>query len=134
MMMKKIVILGLVVGLAACGEPEDTTATPEPEAEAEAVAGGMQIQPGLYAVGDETTEYARTRLNEDGTYVDLAEGEEVGSGTWTTDGAVMCFDPEGEGEDQEERCWTNGPADADGSFTSTRDDGSQTYMVTPISE
>ncbi len=33
-----------------------------------------------------------------------------------------------------ERCWTNEPAGEDGSFRTTRDDGSQSYVVNPISE
>lgn len=133
--MKKLVYGIIVFSLAACGQAE-TEAEPEVETveAGEAPTPGMQIVPGLYAVGDETTVYGQTRLNADGTYVDLAEGEEVGSGTWTADGVTMCLDPEGDGEDEQERCWTNGAVAEDGSFMSTRDDGSQSYRVTPISE
>ena len=94
-----------------------------------------QMVPGLYAVGDETTVYSRTRLNADGTYVDLTqELEPVGGGTWVQRGEQMCFDPEGDGEDQQEVCWTNSEAGADGSFMSTRVDGKGKYRVTPLTE
>ena len=95
----------------------------------------MQMGPGLYAVGDETTVYARTRLNADGTYVDLTEDlEPVGGGTWEQRGEQMCFDPEGDGEERQEVCWTNSEPDADGSFMSTRVDGQGSYKVTPLTE
>lgn len=89
--------------------------------------------PGLYAVGDETTIYSRTRLNVDGTYIDLDEAmERVGGGTWEQRGEEMCFDPAGDGEDQQERCWTNSEPGEDGSFMSTRVDGEGSYRVTPL--
>ena len=83
--------------------PRDDTAAP---------ASGAAMVPGLYEVGDETTVYGRTRLDEDGTYADLSGDETVGGGTWRNDGTAICFDPEGDGEDQQERCWINGPGRA----------------------
>lgn len=132
--MKKVAILAAALAIAGCGETTDEAEETEAPAEEVAEAAGMEITPGLYAVGDETTEYGQTRLNADGTYEDLADGEVVGTGAWATDGETMCFDPDGDGEEQQERCWTNGPADEDGSFISTRDDDSMTYRVTPIAE
>lgn len=134
-MMKRLTaMIGLMV-LAACNNAAEEGSTPEIDTiPSDEEAPGFQVTPGLYATGDGTTIYAQTRLSDDGTYVDLAEGEVVGSGTWAADGATMCLDPEGDGEDQQERCWTNGPVKEDGSFTSTLEDGSQSYVVTPISE
>ncbi len=132
--MKKIAIVAAALAIAGCGETTDEAAEAEAPAEEVAEVAGVAITPGLYAVGDETTEYGQSRLNADGTYVDMADGEEVGSGTWTSEGATMCMDPAGDGEGQEERCWTNSPPDEDGSFMTTRDDGSQSYRVTPITE
>jgi len=117
------------IGLAACSQPSQVgEPAPSPE------VAGFEAVPGTYGVGDETTIYAKTRLAADGTYVDMDDSGPVDKGTWRADGATMCFDPEGDGEDRQERCWINGPPDADGSFLSTRDDGSQSYRVTPISE
>ena len=119
--------------LSACSSAADEPSElPEPPEAGEAT---FQMGPGLYAVGNEDTVYARTRLNADGTYIDMTvEGEQVGGGTWTTRSDFICFDPIGDGEDQAERCWTNGPADADGRFVTTRDDGSESYTVTPLDE
>lgn len=127
--MKRFTTCIAVVGLIGCSQtPEDSKAVPSPE------VAGFEAVPGTYGVGDETTIYAKTRLAADGTYVDMDDSGPVDKGTWRADGATMCFDPEGDGEDRQERCWINGPPDADGSFLSTRDDGSQSYRVTPISE
>ncbi|MEM7779028.1 MAG: hypothetical protein AAF697_01405 [Pseudomonadota bacterium] len=110
---------------APAGDVADEIASQEP--------GGMQ--PGLYAVGDGTQVYSRTRVSDDGTYVDLNDAmEPVANGTWEVRDETVCFDPEGDGEDQQEACWTNGPADADGSFMSTSVDGEQSYRVTPLEE
>ena len=125
--------LGLAAALAACNSP-----TEEPEVIPEAPEAGevtFQMGPGLYAVGNEDTIYARTRLSADGTYVDMtSEGKEVGGGTWQTRDDMICFDPAGDGDDEAERCWTNGPQTDDGSFTSTRVDNGESYRVTPIDE
>lgn len=95
-----------------------------------------QMGPGLYSVGDGTQIYSRTRLSEDGTYTDLNDAmESVGGGTWRIAGEdEICFDPEGDGDDQQERCWRNGPFEEDGSFFSNRVDGSERYKVTPLEE
>ena len=93
------------------------------------------MRPGLYAVGDGTQIYSRTRLSEDGTYTDLNDAlEKVGGGTWEARDGMMCFDPEGDGEDQQERCWTNGEPDEDRSFLTTRIDSEESYRVTPLNE
>ncbi|MEM9084664.1 MAG: hypothetical protein AAGB23_01925 [Pseudomonadota bacterium] len=121
-------VLAPLTALAACDDPSTTGDTedsipPIP----------FQMGPGLYAVGDETTIYSRTRLSVDGTYVDLDEAmEPVGGGTWEQRGEEMCFDPAGDGEDQQERCWTNSEPGEDGSFMSTRVDGEGSYRVTPL--
>ena len=129
-----MLLLAGPLAIAACStqsdmpSEQDDMMMPEPEA-----TGVMQ--PGLYGVGDGTQIYSQTRLNEDGTYADLNDaGEQVGGGTWVQRGEEMCFDPEGEGEDQQERCWLQSEPSEDGSFTTTRVDGSESYTVTPIVE
>lgn len=120
--------------LAACDQPpqdpEPVEPPPVPTSMAQAAMG-----PGLYEVGDGTTVYARTRLEEDGTYSDLDDaGAKVGGGSWRNEGDTICFDPEGIGEDLEERCWRNDPPEDDGSFMSRRTDGEQAYRVSPVTE
>ena len=106
-----------------------TTLYPAPSA-----AAGFVPVPGLYATGDGTTEYSRTRMNADGTYVDFGEDGPTGQGTWSSNQSTMCFDPESHAENQQERCWTNGPADEDGTFLSTRTDNGQSYAIKKISD
>ena len=122
------------LGLAACSGAPETSDGDIPREPAEAASVNL-MQPGLYAVGDGTQVYSQTRLNADGSYVDLDDaGEQVGGGTWQQRGNATCFDPTGDGEDQQERCWNNDDPNPDGSFTTTRDDGSESYTVTPIEE
>jgi hypothetical protein len=127
------IALAFFATLCACEGPADQPSEmPDVPRAGQAT---FQMGPGLYAVGNEDTVYARTRLNADGTYTDMtAEGEEVGGGTWATRSDMICFDPVGDGEDQTERCWTNGPPDPDGSFLSTRVDADESYRVTPLEE
>ena len=91
--------------------------------------------PGLYAIGDGEAVYVRTRLAEDGTYQDMDEaGTVVGGGTWFSASPGICFDPEGDGEDQQARCWRNDPPNTDGSFRTQRVDGDEAYTITPLDE
>ena len=127
-MRKVALVLAPLAALAACDDPSTTGDTEESIPPIP-----FQMGPGLYAVGDETTVYSRTRLNADGTYVDLNEAmDPVGGGTWVQRGEEMCFDPEGDEPEQQERCWTNSEPNADGSFMSTRVDGQGSYRVTSL--
>ncbi|MEM1197365.1 MAG: hypothetical protein AAGH57_14775 [Pseudomonadota bacterium] len=93
--------------------------------------------PGLYALGDGTQIHLRRRLFEDGTYTDLNNAmEPAGGGTWRTAGGPgdICFDPEGDGPDQEESCWQNDGPEKDRSFTSSRVGGGGFYRVAPLEE
>ncbi|MBT8388731.1 MAG: hypothetical protein HKM91_01235 [Altererythrobacter sp.] len=131
--MRIAVSIVVLAALSAC-EPA-TPPSKEETAEIVEEAAISIMQPGLYSVGDETTDYGTTRLNEDGTYIDYDEDDKVvGGGTWRTTGELLCFDPEGNAEEEQENCWTNEPDGDDGSFRTTRDDGSQNYLVTPIAE
>ena len=134
--MIRSVALVAALALAACGDAADPA--PEAATGTEPSIASAPVQPmgpGLYAVGDETTVYARSRLAEDGTYTDLtAEGETVGGGTWSSEGEVICFEPEGDGEDQLERCWRNDQPGEDGSFMSRAMEGEAAYRVTPLDE
>jgi hypothetical protein len=113
---------------------EETVSATQETARSEEAEGAAML-PGLYGMGDAGQIYAQTRINEDGTYVDMdKEGTPVGGGTWEVRGDLTCFDPEGDGEEQQEKCWTREPADEDGSFITTRDDGSASYRVTPLEE
>lgn len=88
--------------------------------------------PGIYDIeGGDGIVYATSELHDDGSYTDRAGEEVVGQGTWTAEGAKVCFDPEGDGEDQQERCWINSPMSEEGKFVTTRDDGSESYTVSP---
>ena len=131
-MRARLALIG-ALALAGCGgEIPDEAA---PTEGAELIPATQPMGPGLYAVGDGTTVYARTRLSADGTYTDMTEaGETVGGGSWSSREDVICFDPEGDGEDQQERCWRNEAPDKDGSFRSLQVDGEGEYRVMPLEE
>lgn len=119
--------------LAACTQAdEETPGDIAAEADTAVAPEFFTMGPGIYDIeGGEGVVYATSELRADGTYVDSAEGQQVGNGRWSVDGPKVCFDPEGDGEDQQERCWTNSPIAEDGSFVTTRDDGSESYTVRP---
>ena len=54
--------------------------------------------------------------------------------TWFSAGPGICFDPEGDGEDQQARCWSNDPPNNDGSFRTQWVDGDEAYTITPLEE
>ncbi len=135
--------LPTLIALSACGETatgsdgdaEVSGEAVDAPARAEAADGpGFVMVPGLYTIGSNGTIYAKTKLEPDGTYIDYnPQNVRVGSGTWDVDGASFCFNPRGEdGEARKQRCWNNGAANADGSFTTTLSDGSESYEITPL--
>lgn len=131
-MIRSFAPLAAALLLVACNAASDEPLPPEGK---ELDKGVQPMGPGLYAVGDGSQVYVRTRLATDGTYQDLdPSGAVVGSGSWSSLDEVICFDPAGDGEEQQERCWSNSPPDEDGSFLTTRDDGSESYRVTPLEE
>lgn len=127
--MKRWLILSSALALASCGQRADTAgeATPSPSdtlAAPTATAAATSVPTGEAAGKYEITTPDGTRitstLNTDGTYVDIANGQEV-RGTWRLNGAETCFDPAGEAA---ERCYTSSAPAADGSFKVTGADGS----------
>ena len=117
--------------LAACDVPAPADTDLTEDEGTEAAETGFVMTPGTYEMVGADVVYSRTEIKPDGTYVDSANGEEVGRGTWSVSGSTSCFDPEGDGDDQQERCWTNGTPAEDGSFVTTRVDGSESYTVRP---
>ena len=127
--MKRLILLGAVMTLAACGERTETTTVETPAATATTLAEAPSPAANQPATGDMAGRYEITMadgkvmtetINADGTYVDLMNGEET-RGRWRMDGARSCFDPDG---DEPEVCYTSTAPAADGSFKATGPDGS----------
>ena len=127
-----LVVLGALA--AGCGNETSTDTETPIEGSERASPAAYVMGPGRYAIeGGDGTVYSQTVVKPDGTYADLdGEGNEVGRGTWRDERGLACFDPDGDGPDQQERCWTNSALAEDGSFTSTRDDGSESHTLRPI--
>lgn len=123
--MKKLVTLSICLALAACSEAEaPVEETDDTAAMAEETAAPMAAtapEPGLYEVTMADGATSQTRLNADGTFVDIVDGAESATGTWRWADGQMCFDGDEEGVD--EVCYTDGPPAADGSWTVTGPDG-----------
>ncbi|MGB3469713.1 MAG: hypothetical protein WBA51_02700 [Erythrobacter sp.] len=119
--------------VCACGPQSAGDKPVDPEADNAPITA---LAPGIYAIGDGTEFYVRTRLNADGTYTDLGDAmEPIGGGTWRNDSSyVTCFDPEDDRKVREERCWAYDEARPDGSFMTRRVGGMEHYLVTPIGE
>lgn len=127
--MKKLMLIAAIAALTACSkqteEAAETGAVP-----VEAAATAKADSPSF--VGDFDVKMAdgkmgKTRINEDGTFVDTGpDGKEM-KGTFALKDGKECFDADG---DEPELCWTSAKPGADGSFTSTNDKG-ETVTVTP---
>ena len=127
--MKKLVLIAAVAALSACNQTADeapvatdtTAAMPEATPMADNGAGTYDVKMADGTMG-------KTVINADGTYVDTDKDGKETRGTYVRRDGKDCFDPEG---DEAEMCWTSGPADSAGVFTSTSDDGKMTVTVTP---
>ena len=128
-MMKKLVMIAAIAALAGCSQQAEKAAETE-AAPAEAAATAEADSASF--VGDYNVKLAdgkmgKTRINEDGTYVEMGpDGKEV-KGKFALKDGKECFDADG---DEAEVCWTSTAPAADGSFTSTGPDGA-TVTVTP---
>ncbi|WP_324827294.1 hypothetical protein [Qipengyuania zhejiangensis] len=129
--MRKLIAFAAIAALTACSQAEAPEAEPEevavaePAPAAEHAAGKYE-----YTDGDFTGPY---EIRADGTYTSAGpEGD--ASGTYTQEGARTCFDPEGDGENLGEECWTRSAAAADGSFTAVSETDGRTVSVRVASE
>ncbi|MHA7818444.1 MAG: hypothetical protein ACX930_02230 [Erythrobacter sp.] len=124
------------LAVAACGESaREDAAAPQADSSEAYTAIVQPMVPGFYAIESDEVVYSRTRLAEDGSYTDYDGGDNVvGGGKWRSEGAEICFDPEGDGENEQESCWTNAAPGEDGSFVTTLVDGDTSYVVRPLGE
>lgn len=116
--MKKLVIAASILALAACAKPAEEAAPAAEETAAPAAnegAGTFEVTYADGSVGSVTT-------TEDGKFT-ATLGDQSGAGTVTETDGKICFDAEGDDPEQPTRCWTNSEVGADGSWTSTADDG-----------
>ena len=127
--MKKLVMIAALASLAACSQQAEKTAETEAapaEAAATTEADSTSLA-GDYDVKMADGKMGKTRINEDGTFVDIGpDGKEM-KGKFALKDGKECFDADG---DEPELCWTSAKPGADGSFTSTNDKG-ETVTVTP---
>ena len=117
--MRKLILAASIVALAACSqEPAE-----EPVVEEEVVepAATSAPPPGDYLVVYDDGREQPFTMNADGSWSSQdAEGAAT-AGTWTDTDGKTCFVTDPPSED--DSCWTNSAAAADGSFSSTSDAG-----------
>lgn len=121
--MKKL-IAAAAFALYACGPAEEAEPSPkEPEAASADVPDGGAVA-GSYTVTNEDGSTTAWTNKEDGTYkATMSDGTES-SGTFVMAGREYCYDPAGDGEGKDEVCLAFSDAAEDGSWVSTRPDGS----------
>jgi hypothetical protein len=130
--MKKLMMVAALVALGACSQQAEKTAEAEAAPVEETATAAPSAADSTLAVGDYDVKLpdgkmAKTRINDDGTYVDTGpDGKEM-KGKFARKDGKDCFDPDG---DEAEACWTSTAPAADGSFSSTGPDG-VTVTVTP---
>ncbi|WP_305096173.1 hypothetical protein [Croceibacterium aestuarii] len=121
--MNRSIVLAGLAALAACSRSQPA---PEPTESPAAIAPLMRSAngspPGVYEVTAPDGAVTTTTLRGDGTYADTdAEGNVVAEGTWTVGGGKTCYTPTTEG--LAAKCYTEGPAGADGTFSETSGSG-----------
>lgn len=117
--MKKLVIAASILALAACAKPAEEAA---PAAEEAAAAPAANEGPGTFEVTYADGSVGSVTTTAEGTFT-ATLGDQNASGTVTQADGKICFDAEGDDPEQPTRCWTNSEIGADGSWTSTADDG-----------
>ena len=123
--MKTILVAVASLALASCGQRADDTAEPNPSPTVSTATATAAAQTptgttaGRYEISTPDGMKISSTLNPDGTYLDVANGEEE-RGSWRMKGVETCFDPAGEGA---ERCYTTSAPAADGSMQVTGADG-----------
>ena len=127
--MKNLMMIAALASLAACSQQtEKATETETAPIEAAVTAETDSTSfVGEYDVKMADGKMGKTRINEDGTFVDTGpDGMEM-KGKFALKDGKECFDADGV---EPELCWTSAKPGADGSFTSTNDKG-ETVTVTP---
>jgi len=126
--MMRLIPIAAAATLAACSQQADDTPAPAETTEAAGAADTVAISQlaapdaaGTYEVTWADGTMTTTRINADGTYVDMMDGEETAHGTWAVKEGKNCLTPEGGAE----LCWTDGAPVEDGSWTATAEDGTK---------
>ncbi len=122
--MKKIVLIVSALALAGCENQADAPA--EGDAVEEVAAAAYPDGPGAFTRSGDNGETVVTTLADDGSYTTVIDGEETSTGTYTVDGANICFEGTNTGDEPE--CWVNSAMGEDGSFESSSPDG-VTYSI-----
>lgn len=127
--MRNLVIIAAIAALVACSQktekaPESEVAPVEATTTAKADSASFV---GDYEVKMADGKTGKTRINEDGTYVDTGPDGKEAKGKFAMKDGKECFDADG---DEAELCWTSTKPGADGSFKSTNDKG-ETVTVMP---
>lgn len=141
--MKKLIVLGAVALLAACGSKSEPSATqtdamgaasaPAMGAASDgamgAATGGAMAaaapKAGVYDYTSPDGKKGATAIMADGKYVDRDDkGKVIDKGTVAMKDGKTCFSP----EKGAERCFTDSTPDADGNFTATDADGKVTKV------
>ena len=123
--MRKLAILGLAIGLAACSSEQ-----PAPEADVApfTTANGSPAGTYEYSAADGTASIMT--INADGTYSQVTpDGTQGGTGTVAVVDGKTCFKVHLPGA--QPLCYSEGERAEDGSFTATSD-GGEALTVNPI--
>jgi len=133
---KKLLAFTGILALAACGGEDALIGDQISEADevVQVEEATMESLAGTYVASGEDGDMIST-LNLDGTYIDTANGEIIGEGTWEIVDNKACFSYEpAEGEEaQPAECFGVGPVAEDGTVVVTAEGGEQMTMTkTPI--
>jgi hypothetical protein len=120
--MNRIIPIAALALLAACNQ---SASGDKAKAATAAAAPHSNAAPGTFTHVAAGGSMIITHLEGDGSYTDWVAGEMKESGKWAIEDNKTCFHP----TNGKARCSTDGPMGADGTYTTTPDEGAP-YTVT----
>ncbi|HSG33729.1 MAG TPA: hypothetical protein VLA37_04280 [Sphingomonadaceae bacterium] len=128
--MKKIALIAGVLAIAGCqAEPVEEPVAEEPEVVAADVPDGGPVVGSYTVTNPDGTVMTWTNVDDSTYSAVMADGSET-AGTFVMTGREYCYDPAAtEAGDEAEICLSFGDAAEDGSWISTRPDGTQATVV-----
>ena len=123
--MRKILPIVVLAALAACGQQASSDKDKAAAAPVAATGPHSNAAPGRYTQTKADGSMVITDLQADGTYSNWIAGAQTETGKWAIKNNKTCFTPDG----GKERCSSDGPMGADGSYTVTPDEGTPYTMT-----
>ncbi len=132
--MRSVFAISLLALTCACSQPasEGDQSPPDPATVAQHLTQPTTLEEavGAYRATDKNGAVSIHTISADGTITVEVEGEEPITGQIRVEPGKLCYLID---ENTDGRCWIQSEVDADGSWSSTADDGSVSFRIKRLS-